>query len=114
MNDDEFKGGVRYVKGKVEQGVGDVAGSTSWQADGIVDQVAGGAQHLYGRAKEKIEDVIDTAPAVLNDAGERVRDVAYRTRTVANEQMKRNPWPLAIAIGVLGYGVSWLVHGKKD
>lgn len=113
MNEDEFKGGVRYVKGKIEKGAGDLATDTKWQADGIVDQVAGGAQNLYGRAKEKVKDVIDDAPGALADAGDKVRDVAQQGRTVASEQVKQNPWALVAAAGVVGYALSWLVHGKR-
>ena len=46
MNKDEFQGGARYVGGKVEKAVGDTVDSRDWQVDGVVDQVAGGAQHL--------------------------------------------------------------------
>ena len=113
MNGDELEGGVRYVKGKMEKGVGDVASDTRWQADGIVDQVAGGAQNLYGRAKERVRDAIDDAPDVLHDAGDKVRDVAQQGRAVANDQMRSNPWALAAAVGVVGYGLSWLIHGKR-
>ncbi|MEG3126176.1 CsbD family protein [Sphingomonas sp. GB1N7] len=113
MNEDELKGGVRYVKGKIEKGVGDAVDSTPWQADGIVDQIAGGAQNLYGRAKEKVKDVIDDAPDALADAGDKVRDYAQQGRTVATEQAKRNPVALIAAAGVIGYALSWLVHGKR-
>ncbi|WP_445191846.1 CsbD family protein [Sphingomonas sp. Tas61C01] len=113
MNQDEIEGGVRYVKGKIEKNVGDVASSASWQADGIVNQVAGGAQNLYGRAKDHVEDLIDDAPGMLQEAGDRARHVASRGRDVANEQMKQNPWALAAVVGVVGYAISWLIHGKR-
>ena len=113
MNQDEVEGGVRYVKGKIERNVGDVASSTSWQADGIVDQVAGGAQNLYGRAKDHVEDLIDDAPTMLHEAGERARHVARRSRDMADERMKQNPWALAAVVGVVGYAVSWLIHGRR-
>lgn len=113
MNEDEFKGGVRYVKGKVEKGAGDITDHTKWQADGIVDQVAGGAQNLYGRAKEKVKDVIDDAPAAYADASDKARDYAQQGRVVAREQVGRNPMALIAAAGVAGYALSWLVHGKR-
>jgi uncharacterized protein YjbJ (UPF0337 family) len=113
MNDDQLKGALRDVKGKIEKGAGDITSDTKWQADGIVDQVAGKTQNLYGRAKEKVQDVIDDAPGVLSDAGEKVRDVANQGRTVANEQVKQSPWTLIAAAGIIGYGLSWLVHGKR-
>lgn len=113
MNEDEFKGGVRYVKGKIEKGAGDVTDHTKWQADGIVDQVAGGAQNLYGRVKEKMKDVIDDAPDAFADASDTAREYAHQGRVVAREQVKRNPLALVAAAGVIGYALSWLVHGKR-
>ena len=113
MNGDRIEGGVRYVKGKMEKGVGDIASDTKWQADGIVDQVAGGAQNLYGRAKDRVQDIIEDAPDMLNDASDKVRDAAQQGRAVANDQMRSNPWMLAAAVGVVGYAVSWLIHGQR-
>ena len=114
MNEDEIKGGLRYVKGKVEKGVGDVTTDTKWQADGVIDQVAGGAQNLYGRAKETVSDVIDGAPNVIADAGDRARDAASRGRALANEHVRDNPWMLVAGAGIAGYALSWLLHGRRD
>lgn len=135
MNEDEIKGGVRYVKGKIEKGAGDITTDTKWQVDGLVDQVAGGAQNLYGRAKERVQDAIDDAPAAFADASDKVRDaaqqgrervldathqgrekareLAQQGRAVASEQAKQNPWALVAAACVVGYALSWLVHGKR-
>ncbi|WP_331010290.1 CsbD family protein [Sphingomonas sp.] len=121
MNKDEFQGGARYLGGKVEKAVGDVADSREWKVDGVVDQVAGGAQHLYGRAKSIIGDVIDSAPALadtareqLEIAGARIADRAQTggkaaARTV---QDRRVLWVTAAAM--LGYGIAWLVHARRD
>ena len=114
MNEDEIKGGVRYYQGKVEKGVGDVADSPDWQADGIVDQVAGAAQNLYGRARDKVHDVIEDTPGALADAGDKARDVARQGRAIAAGQVEDNPWVLVAAAAVMGYGLSWLVHGRRD
>ncbi|KQM30093.1 CsbD family protein [Sphingomonas sp. Leaf10] len=106
MNSDEFEGGIRYATGKVEKAVGDVAGRRDWQADGVVDQVAGGAQHGYGRAKSILNDAIDSAPDLLKDA----RDRLETTVRAAQDR------PLAWALGAiaLGYGLGWLIHGRHD
>ncbi len=114
MNEDEIKGGLRYVKGKVEKGVGDVTTDTKWQVDGVIDQVAGGAQNLYGRAKETVSDVIDGAPEMIADAGDRARDAANRGRALANEHVRDNPWMLVAGAGLAGYTLSWLLHGRRD
>ena len=112
MNEDEFKGGVRYVKGKIEKGVGDIADSTEWQVDGIVDQVAGGAQNLYGRAKETVEDVAANAADFAADAGAYTREISRRGQAAIDRSVEDNPWAWIGAAVVAGYALSWLIHGK--
>jgi len=114
MNENEIKGGLRDVKGKIEKAVGDATTDTKWQADGIIDQVAGSAQKAYGQAKDKVQDVVADAPDALVDAKERVKDVASRGRAVANDQLHDNPWVLVAAAGIAGYALSWVLHGRRD
>jgi uncharacterized protein YjbJ (UPF0337 family) len=120
MNEDQFEGGVRSFTGKVESAVGDAAGSREWRRDGVVDQVAGGLQHGYGRAKAIVEDAIDAAPELageagerLKAAGERVADAAQRGGRVASDTVRDTPvlWALAAAMG--GYAVAWFFHRRR-
>ncbi|MES2339994.1 MAG: CsbD family protein [Pseudomonadota bacterium] len=120
MNSDEFQGGARYVGGKVEKAIGDTANSRDWKVDGIVDQVAGGAQHAYGRARSIIDDAIDSAPDLaqaardrLTMAGERVADNAQKTGKAAAQTIQDTPLLWAAAAALAGYGVAWLVHGRR-
>ncbi|WP_210358745.1 MULTISPECIES: CsbD family protein [Sphingomonas] len=76
MNKNELHGGARYVGGKVEKAVGDAVGSRDWQVAGVVDQVAGGAENLYGRARSIGEDAVDAAPAIADHAREKLADAA--------------------------------------
>ena len=121
MNEDELKGGARYIGGKIEKAVGDTVDSRDWQVDGVVDQVAGGAQHTYGRVKSIVGDAIDGAPELaeeardrLKAAGEQVADVAHKQGKVAAETVRDTPalWALAAALG--GYALAWFVHGRRD
>ena len=121
MNKDEFQGGARYVGGKVEKAVGDTVNSRDWQVDGVVDQVAGGAQNLYGRAKSAIEDVVDGAPELADkigsdarDAAERAAEAAKRGARTAQASAQDAPVLWALGAAAVGYGVAWLVHGKHD
>ena len=121
MNKDEFQGGARYVGGKIEKGAGDVVGSRDWQVDGVVDQVAGGAQNLYGRAKSAVEDLVDGAPEladkVSQDArhvAERTADAARRGAKTAQDSAKDAPLLWALGAAAIGYGLAWLVHGSRD
>ena len=121
MNEDEFKGGARYIGGKVEKAVGDTVNSREWQVDGVVDQVAGGVRHSYGRARSIIGDAIDGAPELAEEARDRVRaagdqvaDVAHKQGKAAADTVRDTPalWALAAALG--GYAVAWWIHGRRD
>ncbi|KQT35264.1 hypothetical protein ASG29_03935 [Sphingomonas sp. Leaf412] len=121
MNDDEFRGGARYVGGKVEKAVGDAVDSRAWQVDGIVDQVAGAAQHGYGRARSIVGDAIDSAPELaeeardrLTAAGERAADTAQRGGRAAARAVEDTPVLWAVAAAIAGYGLAWFVHGRRD
>lgn len=131
MNKDEFHGGVRYATGKVEKAVGDTVNSRDWQVDGVVDQVAGGAQHTYGRAKSIIGEAVESAPELideardrLKDAGERVADVASDTAARAKDAAGKHGkaaartvqdtpalWAVAALVG--GYALGWAIHGRR-
>ena len=121
MNKDEFQGGARYVGGKAETAVGDVVDSRDWKVDGVVDQVAGGAQHTYGRAKSIVGDAIDSAPELaeeardrLKAAGERIADSAQRGGRAAAQTVQDQPVIWALAAALVGYGLAWFLHGRRD
>lgn len=121
MNKDEFQGGARYVGGKVEKAVGDTVNSRDWQVDGVVDQVAGGAQNLYGRAKSAIEDVVDGAPELADkigsdalDAAELAAEAANRCARSAQASAQDAPVLWALGAAAIGYGIAWLVHGQRS
>jgi len=121
MNKDEFQGGARYVGGKVEKTIGDTVSSRDWQVDGVVDQVAGGAQNLYGRAKSAVADAVDGAPELADKLGSDAREAADRAGRLARQgartvQESAEDAPLLWALGAaaIGYGLAWLVHGQRD
>lgn len=121
MNEDEFKGGARYIGGKLEKGVGDVVESRDWQVDGVVDQVAGGTQHMYGRAKSVIGDLVDGAPEIAEKASrearvaaDRAAEAARRGVRAAQDSAKDAPVVWAIAAAAIGYGLAWWIHGQQD
>jgi len=121
MNEDELKGGVRYTVGKVEKTIGDTVESRDWQVEGIVDQVSGGIQHGYGRARSVAEDALDSAPELAEAAREQLKVAADRVAAatqhggrVAAQTVREAPllWGVAAAMG--GYALAWLVHGRHD
>ncbi|MBB4860914.1 uncharacterized protein YjbJ (UPF0337 family) [Novosphingobium chloroacetimidivorans] len=120
MNKDELQGGARYIGGKVEKTLGDVGEIRDWQVDGVVDQVAGGVQHAYGRAKSIVGDVVDSAPELadeardrLTSAADRATDVAQHGGKVAVDTLREEPAVWVLAAGVVGYALAWLIHGRR-
>ncbi|USI72578.1 CsbD family protein [Sphingomonas morindae] len=121
MNKNELHGNARYVGGKVEKAIGDAVESRDWQVDGVVDQVAGSAEHLYGRARTVAKDALDSAPALVDSAKERlesaadaVRDGAKRGGRLAQERLGDTQVAWLIGAAALGgYALSWLVHGRR-
>jgi len=121
VNEHELRGGARYVGGKVEKAVGDVVESRDWQVGGVLNQVKGGAENLYGRAQSIVEDAVDAAPGVIDDAREKLAEakdetvVAARRGSSAVAAQVRNGderliWAVAAAVG--GYLAGWLIHRR--
>jgi len=113
MNRDELQGSARYVGGKVEKAIGDAVDSRDWKVDGVVDQVAGAAQHGYGRARSVVNDAIDAAPGLAEDARERLAAVRSGGKAAA-QTVQDAPLLWAAAAALVGYGLGWLVHGRRD
>ncbi len=122
MNKHEIHGGARYVGGKVEKAVGDAVGSRDWQVDGVVDQVAGGAENLFGRTQSIAADIADTTPHLIDTAREKAGEAADRSvdaarrgvdtvRDAVRGQDKAVIWASAAAIA--GFALGWLVNGRR-
>jgi uncharacterized protein YjbJ (UPF0337 family) len=69
MDENRVSGTAKNVGGKVEEGFGRVTGDTRMQAEGVVKQVNGAAQDLYGQARDTassfektLRNTIETQP----------------------------------------------------
>ena len=102
MNEDQFKGTARNLGGKVEDEFGKMVGDTDIRSEGIIDQVTGAAQNIYGDAKE-------LATTAYRQASPAVREGAQRAITVTRE----NTVLAVLAAGAVGYALSWAFHGGK-
>ena len=85
MNEHEFKGAVRHVKGRAETAVSGVTGDLAGQAEGLVDQIAGGVQHAYGKAVDEAEELIERGREVAHDAAHAGRRYAKDARDRAED-----------------------------
>lgn len=55
MNNDQVNGMVKELAGKVQEEMGMLAGSKEQQAQGLIKQISGTAERIYGGAKEAIK-----------------------------------------------------------
>lgn len=79
MNKHELGGDVRYAGGKVEKAVGDLVGDREMQANGVKNQIAGGAENLLGRAQAVAGDVADATASLIDRARDRAADLVGRS-----------------------------------
>jgi len=120
MNMEELVGSARSIGGKVEKTICDTIESREWQADGLVDQVAGEVQHAYGRATSIVGDVVGSAPELaergrdhLMAAGEHATAAVQRGSDAAIATVRERPAIWAIAGGVVALALAWLIHARR-
>ena len=57
-NKDELDGKARGVKGKVKQGIGDVADDQRLRDEGVADEAAGDIQEGFGKGRRKVGEAV--------------------------------------------------------
>lgn len=85
MNRDQMRGASRHLKGRAQTTIGGLAGDPVRQARGAVNQVAGGAQYAYGRARDRAEDLVDDGRHLAHAARERADDLIEDGRHYAGK-----------------------------
>ena len=94
MNEDRIAGTARNLGGKVQEGVGRVTGDAKSQAEGVLEQAAGGAQDLYGQAKE-----------TASDAARAVRQGATDLEGYIRQMIEQRPYTAAL----VALSAGWLL-----
>jgi uncharacterized protein YjbJ (UPF0337 family) len=95
MNKDQFAGTANAIGGQIEEAAGALTKDRCLQAEGIVDQVKGAAQSLYGDTKEKVHDTYDRVAPVTRERIGRVADVT-----------RENSLLFILAAGAVGFAVA--------
>ena len=94
MNQDQIVGTAKNLGGKVQEGLGRVAGDPRSQAEGVVNQAAGAAQELYGQAKESASDAVQA-----------VRQGAVDAEDYLRHTIEKRPYTVAL----VALGIGWLL-----
>jgi uncharacterized protein YjbJ (UPF0337 family) len=89
MNRDQIRGASRHLKGRAETALGGLTGDPARQVRGAVNQVAGGAQYAYGRARDRAEDLAEDGRHLAREAYERADDLIDDGRHYAREARRR-------------------------
>jgi uncharacterized protein YjbJ (UPF0337 family) len=87
MDENRLSGTARNVGGKVEEGIGSLAGSAKTQIQGKLDQATGAAQDSYGQAADA------------------ARETAAGFETWLRTTIEKQPYTAA----VVALGIGWLL-----
>ena len=80
MDENRFEGSARNLGGKVQEGVGRTTGDTKSKVEGVMNQVAGTAQDLYGQAADVVRQNASPLEGWLRD---KIQTQPYTTAIVA-------------------------------
>ena len=97
MDENRIAGTAKNTGGKAQESFGRVTDDAKTQAEGIVNQVSGATQDLYGKAR-------DGAADVANATSTAARDTASSFETVLRNTIENQPYT-AVAIAL---GLGWL------
>jgi uncharacterized protein YjbJ (UPF0337 family) len=105
MNEDRIVGSATDLGGKLKSNVGHVLGDAGLESDGLVDQIKGRAQNLYGTATEAAANAYDRVPEKARQNIDRAYGSARNHPAIT----------LAVAggIGLLAFGASHLLMQDK-
>lgn len=85
MNRDQFNGASRHLKGRAQTALGGLTGDPVRQVRGAANQVAGGAQYAYGRARDRAEDLVEDGRHLAREVRERAGEIGHTARERAED-----------------------------
>jgi uncharacterized protein YjbJ (UPF0337 family) len=126
MNRDQFRGASRHLKGRAQSAVGGITGDPASQVRGAANQVAGGAQYAYGRARDRAEDLLDDGRDIAHEVRDRAGNLVEDGRHLARHAGKRggaygrqavryaddNRTSTLLGLAAVAFAVGWLSRRK--
>lgn len=127
MNRDQFRGASRHIKGRAQTALGGLTGDPARQMRGAVNQIAGGAQYAYGRARDRAEDIADDGRHLAHAAREHADDLIRDGRRLVRETGRRgeaygrralryadsNRAGTLIGLAALAFSAGWLARRAR-
>jgi uncharacterized protein YjbJ (UPF0337 family) len=109
MDKDQTTGSTKDFVGKVEGTVGNIAGDTKAQADGLARQATGAAQELYGQAKDIARDATGAATSYAKKAYENSGDTLRDGSEALAQRVQENPLGSIVIAGAIGFALALLL-----
>ncbi|MEE7493430.1 CsbD family protein [Methylobacterium oryzae] len=127
MNRDQIRGASRHIKGRAQTALGGLTGDPARQVRGAVNQVAGGAQYAYGRARDRAEDLAEDgrhlteaarrrADHLIDEGRDRARDVRRRGADYGRQAIRTaeaNRTNTLLGLAALAFAAGWLVRRAR-
>lgn len=105
VDTDRITGAARELGGKVQDAVGDLAGSKSNSIEGRFREAEGTAENLYGQAKDAVRHVADE----VSDYAEDAYDQGGRSLREGHDRSAEWPHASLLVAGAIGFGLGLLV-----
>ncbi|WP_298967381.1 CsbD family protein [uncultured Methylobacterium sp.] len=127
MNRDEIRGTAHHLKGRAQSTLGSLTGDPVRQVRGAVNQVAGGAQSAYGRARDRAEDLAEDGRHLAHAVRERADHLVEDGRHLARHARRRGEVygrgalryaddhraRTALGIAALAFAAGWLARRTR-
>lgn len=127
MNRDQIRGASRHLKGRAQTALGGLTGDPGRQVRGAVNQVAGGAQYAYGRARDRAEDLAEDsrhlaeaarrrADHLIDEGRDRARDARRRGADYGRQAIRTadaNRTNTLLGLAAVAFAAGWLVRRTR-
>jgi uncharacterized protein YjbJ (UPF0337 family) len=101
MDENRVAGTARNMGGKAQESVGRALGDTKTEAEGMVNQVKGAAQDLYGQARDSASQIAEAA----SDTVAAARDSASTFESALRNTIETQPYTAVF----MALGIGWLL-----
>ena len=101
MDENRAAGTAKNIGGKAQEGVGRIVVDPKIEAQGVVNQVKGAAQDLYGQARESASQIADAASGTAAAA----RKSASSFESALRNMIETQPYTAAS----IALGLGWLL-----
>jgi uncharacterized protein YjbJ (UPF0337 family) len=109
MDTDRISGSAKEFAGRVESGVGEMAGDSKTQASGRAREAAGTVQNLYGQAKDAARDASETAVNYAKDAYESGGDSIRQGTQALAKKVQENPLGSLMVAAGIGFALALMM-----